>query len=214
MKKALIIALMLLASVSAFAAVPGEFNDENNTAVTMNAVPVTFNLAKGTTYYIGFTNDVTNVAAGKDASGINDAESIELKLDATQTYGELGTDNNLYVYWVVSGNQKLKIELKAEGTLDNTEHDKHLNWQVQWNKFTDDTSGVQQTLGSTDIHGEDGENVEETAYTTALPVYERSNIDGVVDRGYTQLSIKTQDVTKAAPEAYESSLQLIVTPIN
>ena len=213
MKKAMIFALMLLASVSAFA-ISGEFNDENNTAVTMEAVPVTFDLAKGTTYYIGFTNDITNVAAGKDASGINDAKSIPLQLDATQTYGELGTDNNLYVYWVVSGNQKLKVELKAEGTLDNTENDKHLNWQVQWNKFTDDTSGDQQTLGSTDVHGGEGENVEETAYTTALPVYERSNIDGVVDRGYTQLSIKTQDVTKAAPEAYESSLQLIVTPIN
>ena len=211
MKKALIIALLLLASVSSFA-VPGEFNDENNTAVTMKAVPVTFDLAKGTTYYIGFTNDVTNVAAGQDASGITDAESIELKLDATQTYGELGTDNNLYVYWVVSGNQKLRIDLKAGGTLNNTADNEHLNWQVQWNKFTDDTSGDQQTLGSTYIHGEEGVKVEETEYTTALPVYERSTIDGVVDRGFTQLSIKTQDVTKAAPEAYESSLQLIVTP--
>ena len=206
MKRLLTITVLLIASMSLFA-VPGSFDAENNTPKELGQVPVTFDLAASTNYYIGFTSDVTNVAAGKDASQITDATEITLELDNTQTYGELA--EKLYVYWVISGGQKLKIELEADAAMDDDGENK-INWETSWAAYTNSSKGDTQTLGGTTAYSAESEL---NTYATEKMVFDRSAVSSTVERGYTEVTIKTQDITNAAAVEYTGHLQLVVTPL-
>lgn len=199
MKKLLFFVLVLLVSTMALFAAPTE-GTLGKEVVSLGEVPVTFDLSKGTTYYVGFATETTNIESG-DVSGIKDTNAITLKLDDTKSKGIL--DGNLYVYWVVSGGQPLKIELEAGGALSGETESENINWKTTWGD---------KSLGGNKVYS-DGSEVLETAYTNEQIVFDRTTVKQAVERGYAQLSIETQDVSEVVPDSYVGSLQLIITPI-
>ena len=205
MKKFLTVILTLLATVSLFAA---NGTLENMSPVSLDAVPVTFDLGPtGTTYKVGFTSSIENVKEGSVDEIAEDLTTIELALDETQTYGTLVSP--VYVYWVISGGMPLTITLNADAAMDGTTSvDSHINWATEWTKYTNDTANGSATLGITDLYTA-GQSVN---YTDPQTVFDRTSVKSVVERGYTQLVITTQNVTEAEPDEYTGYLQLVITP--
>ena len=205
MKKILIVILALLATVSLFAK---DGTLENRSPVSLDSVPVTFDLGPtGTTYKVGFTSSIENVKEGSVDEIAEDLTTIELALDDTQTYGTLV--NPVYVYWVISGGMPLTITLNADAAMDGTTNgDNHINWVTEWTKFTNDTANGSATLGSTDLYVAE----QSVNYTEPQTVFDRSTVNSVVERGYTQLVITTQNITEAEPDEYTGYLQLVITP--
>lgn len=194
-------------------------SSSGNGNVTVSAKPanvkVSFDLgttSDNNTWKIGFTDNVDNLSNGS----VEPLTSEDVALVINGNHGELPADTPLYVYWIITGGQKLKIELSASGELRGTPaggNEESMNWKVTWNSSesgsgNSDTGG--QTLGNTDEYNEDSPSAN---YTSRQKVFTRNVLDQSLVYGSAKLTIETQDITAVIPASYSADLILNISPI-
>ena len=176
--------------------------DTGSTAqpTTGNSVPdagdsaslsVTFSLDgsdENSNYYkIGFTSDVSGLANEQ----ITDVPETSLVMNTSEEKGEK-SKTSLYVYWIIKGGQKVKIELYPADKMSGTNDTNKLDWTVSVGEKT--SSG----------YGEKG---------TKIPVYETQTTDGAIVRGSSEITaIDAPFDTDTAADTYTGSLVLKISP--
>ena len=192
-------------------------SDTGNVTVSADPANVKVNFDLGATsgnntWDIGFTDNVDNLSNGS----VEHLTAEDVALVINGNHGELPAGKPLYVYWIITGGQKLKIELSASGELKGTPaggNEESMNWKVTWNSSesgsgNSDTGG--QTLGNTDEYNEDSPSAN---YTSRQKVFTRNVLDQSLEYGSAELTIETQDITAVIPASYSADLILNISPI-
>ncbi len=217
MKKILLLAFVLIMAMAVVYAADGKASGETAIETGQSAtVPVKFDLGeKGNVKWeIGFTNVTSeeNLSYGN----VTPAASIDLVLDEKTMTGGINDESPVAVYWILTGGQKVRISLAAEGAMEGTDSDSvthYINWETSWTPkknaggaLTNDTN---VTLGSKDAYSEE----QSVDYTTAKSVFDRSATISASEKGLVPLTITTQKVSDAATVEYSSSLTLKIEPV-
>lgn len=217
MKKILLLAFVLIMAMTAVYAADSNASGETAIKTAQSAtVPVTFNLGENgnVKWEIGFTNVTSeeNLSYGN----VTPATSIDLVLNENTMTGGINDESLVAVYWILTGGQKVRISLAAEGAMKGTDSASathFINWETSWTpkKNADGalTNDTKVTLGSKDAYSE-GQSVD---YTTAKSVFDRSATISASEKGLVPLTITTQDVSDAATVEYSSSLTLKIEPV-
>lgn len=192
-------------------------SDTGNVTVSADPANVKVNFDLGATsgnntWEIGFTDNVDNLSNGS----VEHLTSEDVALVINGNHGELPAGKPLYVYWIITGGQKLKIELSASGELKGTPaggNEESMNWKVTWNSSesgsgNSDTGG--QTLGNIAEYNEDSPSAN---YTSPQRVFTRNVLDQSLEYGSAELKIETQDITDVIPASYSAELTLNISPI-
>ncbi len=166
------------------------------------------------TWEIGFASDVTNL---KKSETVTHAVS-PIALGLIENHG--GLVNNLYVYWIIKGGQKLNITLSADGPLEGTYQEgestsstEYMNWEVSW---TPSVSGDEPVSGESVLGTTDPYNISEqdaVDYNTAKPVFTREVLDTSREVDSALLTITTQDIDGVKPASYAANLTLTISPV-
>ena len=160
---------------------------------------------ENSTWTIGFTDDISNLEKNNTVEPLQTG-SVPLSLEGTR--GTLG-ENNLYVYWIITGGQPLNITLSADKALNDVASN-YMNWEIGWNSSESGSEEKpRQTLGT---QSEYTENQEGVNYSHPLPVFSRSVPSGSFESGSAELSIKTQDISGVTPSSYAANLILTISP--
>ena len=217
MKRILSLAFVL---IMAMAVVYADGNALGETAieeVQTATVPVIFDLGENgnVKWEIGFTNVTSeeNLSYGNGTP----ATSIDLILDESTMTGRINDASPVAVYWILTGGQKVRISLAAEGAMKGTGSDSvthYINWETRWNpkKNANGTlveEDTKVTLGSVAAYSEE----QTVDYTTDKSVFDRSATISASEKGLVPLTITTQDVSDAATVEYSSSLTLTIEPV-
>lgn len=210
MKKALLVLICMLMALFSMNAEP-LISGTKELSETSKSVDVSFNLGEGegseSSWKIGLTSNVGTL----DDESVEDLSSVVLGLQE----GNIGKpDGSVYLYWIIKGGQKLKINLSAKGALsDGSNHT--IDWTTSWTSAGDtngsSNSGSEQTLGG--IPSSETP-VEETAYTTGKPVFDRTVPTKSVEIGNVELTIETENVGEKFPASYSSNLTVSVSPVD
>ena len=218
MKKVLVFAVALMMAMSVYAVSTAGIG--TLTSFDKAEVPVTFDLTSGVgSWEIGFASDVSQFEAD---GTVEPLDKIELTHNKTTNIGESAA-NGVYVYWKLTGDQRVKISLAADGAMqsvnlasggDTAKYD-YLNWQTSWSENASATDGSVSSgsLGGDAVHTDTDNPVAETAYTTAQMIYTRTNTTQSEVKGSAALTIVTQNVATAAPSSYTGHLTLKIEPI-
>ena len=195
-----------------FAEATGDQLDEPKT----DSVEIKFDLTGtggNSTWEIGFASDVTNL---EESETVTHAVS-PIALGLIENHG--GLVNNLYVYWIIKGGQKLNITLSADGPLEGTYQEgestsstEYMNWEVSW---TPSVSGDEQVseksvLGTAAPYNTNG---QDAVVYTAKPVFTRKELDTSREVGSALLTITTQDIDGVKPASYAANLTLTISPV-
>lgn len=158
-------------------------------------VPVSFNLSGGengeTSWEIGFTKEIPESFTAN--SEITPLKAIPL------TYGGYNGNqgvpgDNVYVYWIIKGNPKLKISLSADGVMTGETDTNKINWKVSWD--TDKSIGTDENYST---------NTSASYSGVQVHVDEKT-----IDVGSKPLTIITQDITDATADSYTGKLILTI----
>ena len=218
MKKILLLAFVLIMAMTAVYAANGQASGETAIETGQSTtVPVKFDLGENgnVKWEIGFTNETSekNLSYGN----VKSATSIDLVLDESTMTGRINDASPVAVYWILTGGQKVRISLAAEGAMKGTGSDSvthYINWETRWNpkKNANGTlveEDTEVTLGSVAAYSEE----QTVDYTTDKSVFDRSATISASEKGLVPLTITTQDVSDAATVEYSSSLTLTIEPV-
>lgn len=157
-------------------------------------VPVTFDLSGtegATSWEIGFTKEIPETFAAN--SEITPLEAIPLTYGGDN--GNQGVPgDNVYVYWIIKGNPKLKISLSADGAMTGETDTNKINWKVSWD--TDKSIGTDENYST---------NTSASYSGVQVHVDEKT-----IDVGSKPLTIITQDITDATADSYTGKLILTI----
>ena len=166
------------------------------------SVPVTFNLSgsgeDATVYWeIGFTSDLFVTAE----NSVNRLTEVPLTYGTGKNAAKGVPNGNVGVYWILKGNPKVNITLKADtamsGTTNNTNK---INWKVSWDSDS-------KSSGTDVIYSSAGDG---SSYS-AQNVYTSTDVQKTIETGVMPLNIVTQDVTDAASDNYSAKLVLSIS---
>ena len=161
---------------------------------------------ENSTWTIGFTDDISNLENNNTVEPLQ-TDSVPLSLEGTR--GTLG-ENNLYVYWIITGGQPLNITLSADKALNDVASN-FMNWKIEWDSSESGSEDkTRQTLGTEDVYDE--EKQAGVNYSNPLPVFSRSVPSGSFESGYADLTITTQDISTVDPANYAAKLILTISP--
>ena len=195
-----------------FAEATGNQLDEPKT----DSVEIKFDLTGtggNSTWEIGFASDVTNL---KESETVTHAVS-SIALGLIENHG--GLVNNLYVYWIIKGGQKLNITLSADGPLEGTYQEgestsstEYMNWEVSWTPSVSGDGPVsgESVLGTTAPYNTSGQDAVDY---TAKPVFTREELDTSREVDSALLTITTQDIDGVKPASYAANLTLTISPV-
>ena len=217
MKKILLLAFVLIMAMTAVYAANGQASGETAIETGQSTtVPVKFDLGENgnVKWEIGFTNETSekNLSYGN----VKSATSIDLVLDENTMTGGINDESPVAVYWILTGGQKVRISLAAEGAMKGTDSKSathYINWETSWTPKKNADGALAEdtevTLGS-NAASLAGQPVD---YTTAKSVFDRSATVSASEKGLVPLTITTQDVSDAATVEYSSSLTLKIEPV-
>lgn len=215
MKKILTIFTLLVMFIIPLFAERTSISGDNMNVNGSADVNVNFDLlnsAINNTWEIGFTSDITSLSSGSGTPLDSDSVSLVINGD----HGELPDDSPLYVYWIITGSQRLKIELSASGELKGTPaggSEESMNWQVTWSSSESGTGSSNtgpQTLGITDEYDTSS---PATGTYTSQKVFTRDELDQSLEVGSSKLAIETQNITTVTPASYSAKLTLKISPL-
>lgn len=160
-------------------------------------VPVNFDLSGGengeTSWEIGFTKVIPETFTAN--SEITPLEDIPLTYGGDNGNQGVPADN-VYVYWIIKGNPKLKISLSADGAMTGETDTNKINWKVSWD--TDKSIGTDENYST---------NTSASYSGVQVHVDEKT-----IDVGSKPLTIITQDISEAAADSYSGKLTLTIEP--
>lgn len=217
MKKVLVFAVALMMAMSVYAVSTAGLGTLTSTDKAV--VPVTFDLTGNLGgWEIGFASDVSQFETD---GTVEPLDKIELTHNETTNIGESAA-NAVYVYWKLTGDQKVKISLAADGAMKSeklasggdSEGFDYLNWRTSWSDNASATDGTvySGSLGGDAVHTDADNPVADTAYTGPQTIYTRTSSDQSTVKGCAALTIVTQNVATAAPSSYTGHLTLKIEP--
>lgn len=177
-------------------------NGDGNNLEGSASVPVTFNLSgsgeDATVYWeIGFTSDPSVTAE----NSVKRLTEVPLTYGTGENAANGVPEGNVGVYWILKGNPKVNITLKADTAMKGTTNEANkINWKVSWDSDN-------KSSGTDVIYSE----AEDVSSYSPQDVYTSTDDQKTIETGVMPLNIVTQDVTDAASDNYSANLVLSIS---